>query len=322
MLGEPREADAEFRQARRLKPDDWVVRDQIALALSDWGEWAGAVEEQQESVRRFPHSAVVHKALAHALQSAGRLDEAIAEFRQAVRLQPRFPAAHLYLGRALIDAGDYRSALETLAHVDPGPPPADPILSPSMLAGRAEHQRALETRLPGVLEGSDRPADAEQCADFARIAFSQHLYEAAARLWTDAFDASPMLAADPIMGNHFQAARAAALAGSERDEPTDSSAASSRTRWRAQAMAWLEADLTASAVALESGTFAQRAAILKRIGRWHVDPALRALRDEGSLARLSDPERRSLREFWSRVDGVRAKANARAAERRTASRNP
>ena len=161
-LGERHEADAEFREARCLKPDDWVVRDQIALALSDWGEFAAAVDEQQESVRRFPKLAVVHKALAHAFQSAGRLDDAIAEFREAVRLQPRFSAGYLFLGRALIDAGDYQSVLAALARVDPGPPPADPILIPSTLASRAEHLRLLESRLAAVLQGNDAPRRRER----------------------------------------------------------------------------------------------------------------------------------------------------------------
>ena len=321
-LGERHEADAEFREARCLKPDDWVVRDQIALALSDWGEFAAAVDEQQESVRRFPKLAVVHKALAHAFQSAGRLDDAIAEFREAVRLQPRFSAGYLFLGRALIDAGESQSALAALARVDPGPPPADPILSPSTLASRAEHLRLLESRLGAVLQGNERPAGPEESADFARVAFSRHLYEASARLWTDAFDAAPMLAADPIMGNHFQAARAAALAASEGDHPANSSAGRSPARWRAQAIGWLEADLTECAAAIESATFAQRETALKRLGRWQVDPALAAIRDEPALARLASSESGSLRDFWSRIDVVRAKANASAAERRTTSKNP
>jgi serine/threonine-protein kinase len=321
-LGKPDEADAEFREARRLKPDDWAVRDQIAVALSEWGELAAAVDEQKESVRRFPKLAVVHKALAHALQTAGLLDDAIAEFREAVRLQPRYSAAHLYLGRALIDAGDYRSALEVLARVDPGPPFADPMLSSSTLASRAEYLQSLEVRLAGVLQGQDRPAGSEECADFARIAFSRRLYEGSARLWTDLFAAAPPFAADPTMGNHFPAARAAALAGCEDCKPVGSSSARSRAQWRAQAMIWLEADLAASAVELESGSFAQREAALKRLGRWHVDPALAVLRDEQSLAKLSDSERRSLRDFWSRADRVRARANAPAGDRPTVSRNP
>jgi serine/threonine-protein kinase len=297
-LGEPHEADAAFAEAKRLKSDEWVVRDQIALARSDWGDFAAAVEEQKESVRRFPNLAVVHKALAHALEAEGRTDEAIVEFREAVRLQPHFPSAYLFLGRALIEAGEYRAALETLGRVDPGPPPADPILSPATLADRAERLIALEPRLSSVLEGSDRPAGAEVTADFARIAFSRHDHAGAARLWTEAFAASPALAADPITGNRYQAARSAALAG----------AASGR--WREQAVAWLGADLAASSAALEMGTFRQRAAVLRRLSRWQGDPALAGIRDGQALAGLPEPERRSLQDLWRRVDELRARAAA------------
>ena len=214
-LGDPHAADAEFGEARRSKPENWVVRDQIALARSDRGDWTAAVEEQRESVRRFPGLAVAHKALAHALEGSGRLDEAIAEFREAVRLEPRFPSAHLYLGRALIEAGDYRAALEALARVDPGPPPADPKLSPSTLAARAEHLITLESPPGVVVKGSDRPADAEAIAEFARIAFSKRSFVTAVSLWSDAFAASPAMWADPTTGNRDQAARAAALAGAQ-----------------------------------------------------------------------------------------------------------
>jgi serine/threonine-protein kinase len=322
MLGEPHEAEAEFREARRLKPDDWVVRDQIGLARSDRGDWAAAVEEQRESARRFPGLAVAHKALAHALEGAGRLDEAIAEFREAVRLEPRFPSAYLYLGRALIEAGEYRAALEALARVDPGPPPADPKLGASTLISRAEHLLALEPRLPAVVEGCDHPADAEVGAEFARLAFARHSYAAAARLWADAFAAWPRLAGNPTTGNRFQAARAAALAGAEGGRPEDATDAPSRARWREQAAAWLEADLAASASALESGTFRQRAPVLRRLGRWQVDPALAGIRDAHALAGIPEPERRSLRDLWRRIDALRAKAAAPAPQGHDASRNP
>jgi serine/threonine-protein kinase len=310
MLGQPREADAEFFEARRLKPDDWAARDQIGLARSDRGDWASAIAEQTESVRRFPGSAVAHKALAHALEGAGRSDDAIAEFREAVRLEPHFSPAYLYLGRALIDAGDYRAAVEALARVDPGPPPADPKISAPALASRAEHLMALEARLPAVLGGDDRAADAETAAEFARIAFSRRSYAAAARLWADALAASPTLAADPTTGNRFQAARAAAMAGAEGRRLVDAPDARSRAQWREQAAAWLEADLAASATALESGTARQRAAVLKRLGRWQVDPALVGLRDGKAAAGIPDPERRSLRDLWRRIDAQRAKADS------------
>ena len=162
----------------------------------------------------------------------------------------------------------------------------------------------------------------EAIAEFARIAFSRHSYAAAARLWTDAFAASPTLAADPTTGNRFQAARAAALAGAESGRREDSPDARSRARWREQAVAWLEADLAASAAVLESGTSRQRAAVARRLGRWQVDPALAGLRDEPALAGIPEPERRSLRDFWRRIDAVRAKAVSAPAGSEPRAKNP
>jgi eukaryotic-like serine/threonine-protein kinase len=89
-----------------------------------------------------------------------------------------------------------------------------------------------------------------------------------------------------------------------------------------QAVAWLEADLAASASALESATSRQRAAVLRRLGRWQVDPALAGLRDVPAVAAIPEPERRSLRDLWCRIDALRSKAAATAPQGHGASRNP
>jgi serine/threonine-protein kinase len=306
MLGKTREAAAEFAEAKRLKPADWVVRDQVALAYSDRGDWPTAVEEQKELVRRFPRSAVVHKAFAHALEANGRLDDAIAEFREAVRLDPRFSAAYLYLGRALTDAGEYQAAIEALRRVGPGPPPADPKLDAATLMAQTERLIGLEARLPAVIDGSDHPADAETMAEFARLAFARHEYEVSARLWSEAFADSPTLAIDSVAGDHYQAARAAALActGTSRPEASPET----RTQWLEQAVAWLEADLSSSALVLESGTARQHAAIARRLGRWQVDPALAGLRETRLVSDLSESKRLALQDLWRRIDDARIRA--------------
>jgi tetratricopeptide (TPR) repeat protein len=312
-LGEPNKAAAEFSEAKRQKPEDWMVRDQIALAYSDCGEWNIAVQEQTETARMFPKSAVAHKALAHALQSAGRIGEAVAEFRESVRLAPRFSSAYLFLGRALIETGDYQEALDALARVDPGPPPADPVLTPADLASRARDLMTLGVRLPAIMEGVEFPADAEETVSFARIAFARHDYATAAHLWAESFSSSPLFAADLTTANRFQAARAAALFATQRRNEGSPSDPDSRVRWRKQALDWLSADLSASATALTAGTYQERAAVAKRLGRWLVDPALAGIRDEAALMDLPEPERRSLREFWHRVEVLRSKGTARVA---------
>src|SRR3954470_3523381 len=102
---------------------------------------------------------------------------------------------------------------------------------------------ALGARLPAVTEGCDRPADPEELAAFARLAFARGQPAASARLWAEAFAASPALAADMASSNRFQAARAAVLAGAEGGPERPLPDGRSPERWREQALAWLEADL-------------------------------------------------------------------------------
>jgi hypothetical protein len=160
--------------------------------------------------------------------------------------------------------------------------------------------------LPAVVNGRDHPSDAEEAAEFARLAFARHEYEAATRLWSEVFADSPTLATDPIVGDHYQAARAAALADAGRgrlEVPPEA-----RARWREQAVAWLEADLSSAVVVLESGTSRERAAVARRLGRWQVDPALDGLRDAQSMTDLDESERLSLQYLWRRIDDARKRA--------------
>lgn len=319
-LGESSEANTEFAEAKRLKPMEWLVRDQIALAFSGTGDWNAAIREQSEAVRLFPAMGVAHKALAHALQSAGRLDEAVAEFREAVRLDPRFSASHLFLGRALMEAGEPRAALDALDRIGPGPPP-DPFITPEMLRSRAERLIALEPRLSAVMDGRDAPANAEEAASFARLAFARNHTEAAIRLWTVAFAASPELAADLGAMNRFQAARAAARAGTSRVGEQAASRTETRSNWRRQAVDWLRADLVASKAIVDSGTAAQRAGVARRLSRWQVDPALASIRDEPALSTLPEAEQSALREFWASVQGLRSLNSVPATRRSEPDRN-
>ena len=116
--------------------------------------------------------------------------------------------------------------------------------------------------------------------------------------------------------NRFQAARAAARAGTEGVRELAGSGAESRAKWRRQAVEWLRADLAASTAILNSGTAPQRAGVARRLSRWQVDPALASIRDEPALSALPEAERRSLREFWDGVQAARS-ANPVPATRRS-----
>ncbi len=72
-------------------------------------------------------------------------------------------------------------------------------------------------------------------------------------MWTDAFQAEPKLAGDMQAGNRYNAACAAALAGSGQGKDNPPLDAPSKARWRRQAIDWLKADLAAWSKMLEKG---------------------------------------------------------------------
>jgi eukaryotic-like serine/threonine-protein kinase len=303
--GSNAEAQAQFREAEAIRPDDGWVRDQIAQVLAARGELEAAIEESREAVRREPDNSFAHDHLGQALLDAGRTAEAIDAFRAAIRLDRHPGPARDDLGRALLAAGELDEALRWLQRPRREGPSesgrrggkersADPA------AAIAEVQRlgALQARLPGVLRGVDQPADAAECAEFARLASLQHQHATAARLWRQAFATDPALADEFPAQRRFRAACAAAMAGGPDDRDRSTLDEASRRDWLRQAGEWLEAELRAYDRMRNAGTPQERAAIVRRLGRWQVVPALAALRDAADPAVRKDVRRNSHQELW------------------------
>jgi Tetratricopeptide repeat len=225
-------------------------------------------------------------------------------FREALRLDPRFPPAHVGLARALLARGEFAAAQQFIRRDEHGMPSLHHNLDPAAIAGKAERMIVLEARLPSLLRGEVRPADAREAAEFAELCFCKRQYAASARLWSEAFSARPALAEEPGSENRYQAACAAALAGCDRSKngPTDDPIA--RKRWRQQALKWMSAELAAVTHLLDNGSLRERAGIPKRLGRWQIDPALAEVRDHEEIAQLAEDERRVIKNLWSMVDSL------------------
>ena len=71
----------------------------------------------------------------------------------------------------------------------------------------------MQDRLPAVLKGKDKPADASEMFEFAELCGILGQPAAAARLYAEALDASPRLADDLHSDHRYRAACAAPLAG-------------------------------------------------------------------------------------------------------------
>src|SRR5262249_1576009 len=162
----------------------------------------------------------------------------------------------------------------------------------------------LDARLPTILRGTEKPANAAEQIEFARLCILKKLHAAAARFFADAFTAKPQLAEAPGTGTRYDAACSAALAGCGRGGDGAKQGDAERARWRAQAGQWLRADLDAWAKKLESGLAVDRARVYKTLAWWREDPDLAGLRDPGGLNKLAADERKQYRALWAEVAAV------------------
>src|SRR5262249_47033378 len=176
---------------------------------------ARAIACYQEALRLDPKFALAHNNLGVALLDKGELDGAIACCKKSIRLAPKYALAHTNLGHALRQQGQFAAALQALrrGHQLGSSQPGWRYPSAAWVR-HCERLVALDRRLPGVLAGRDRPADSEAVALAALCQHpSKRLYATAARLCADAFAARAALAVDLTTASRYNAACAAALAG-------------------------------------------------------------------------------------------------------------
>lgn len=257
-----------YRQALRIDPDCARGHYLLGIALLAKGRYDEADDDYPEGVRSL--AAFRGRALGEAMayykqayscdpawaparnplrippQDEDRLKEAIEHFRQAVRAEPHFALAHGALGRALLARREFTDAeAEIRRGLDLFPWGEEKLRA--NLEGqlrRCQRLRALEGRLPAVIQGKDRPAAAD-CRDLAQLCFVKKHYATAARLYAEALVAKPELAEDLRAGHRYNAARAAALAGGGQGDDAAGLSEPERARLRRQARDWLRLDLAA-----------------------------------------------------------------------------
>ncbi len=305
-------AIAEFRIAIRLKPNVPVYHCNLANACNGKQSYAAAVTEYTEALRLDPGDADAHHGLGNALGNQGKTDMAISEFREALRLKPDLGKAHFSLGVGLRQKAEFREALASLQRARQlGYKHSHPE-SAARLLHETEGMAMLERKLPAILSGQAKPADAAETLGFARLCYDKKLHTASARFWSEAFQAQPKLADDMQVQNRYNAACAAALAGcgqGKDDPPLDDTA---KSRWRNQAIELLKADLAAWSKILESGAPQARQAISQTLQHWKADTDLAGIREPAALAKLPADEQTVCRNLWSQVEALVTKARGSA----------
>src|SRR5262249_1544418 len=156
------------------KPDLAEAHSNLGAALRDSGDVRGAIAAHREAIRLKPDLALAHYNLGNALSGSGDVSGAVAAYREAIRLKPDYAEAHCNLGKALEGQGRYAESLAEprLGHELGSKRPNWRYPSAAWVA-EAERLAALAERLPAVLAGTARPADAAE-----RLTFAQMLYDA------------------------------------------------------------------------------------------------------------------------------------------------
>ena len=308
--GRPVEAEAEFREAIRIKPDYADAHTSLGFVLEARGRPAEAEAELREDARIRPGHAPAHHNLGIILGIRGKPAEAEAEYREALRIRPGHAEDHFNLGNILRDRGELGEAATSFRLARDHCPKDSPLL---IMIAQSERLIPLAKRLPAILRGEDRPADADEAIGLADICTKRSFHATASRLYEEAFAFQPALAEKPVAFHRYNAACAAALsaAGRGKDGPPPDDAA--RARLREQARAGLRADLAALSKLLNSGTPQAADTVAKTLAHWKADADLATLRDEAALAKLPEAEQTALRALWADAEALLAKAGAKAA---------
>ncbi len=305
------DAEAEYRAALKLDPDLVRAHSNLGEVLAAQGKPAAAEAEFRAALKLSPDHADYHYNLGNALRAQDKSQDAEVAYRAALRLKPDLAEAHCNLGFVLRKAGQYGEALEELrrGHEVGSRRPGWRYPSERWIRD-TERMVALDARLPAVLKGDDRPADAAEALTLAQLCQVRKFHAGAARLYAGAFQADPKLADDRRAQHPYNAACLAALAaaGQGKDDPPPDAA--ERARLRGQALAWLRGELAAWSRTLGDGKPASRTAALRTLTHWKSDPDLAGVRDEPGLANLPEDERQPWRALWADVDTLLKKVQA------------
>ncbi len=330
--------------AAALRPENAGVRLYLGLALGRKGRLDEAAAAFRQALAREPGYAAAHHCLGNVFLAEGRLDEAIASCRQALELQPNSTETHLLLGEALGSKGRLAEAAAAYRRViDLNSDDAEAHcnlgyalrrqgeLGRSLAAYQQGHalgskrpnwsypsalwvQRSqrlvdLEGRLPAILRGQTKPANAAEQCEFAQLCYAKQHYLAAARFWSDAFTADPELVAEVKSDRREDAIRAAARAAAGEGVDAGQLDSKERSRWRKLALQWLREDLAGYKRLLEGRRRQDYRLVRQRLWAWQYDYELTSLRDPAALAPLPEDERRERRQFWAEVESLFKRLN-------------
>jgi tetratricopeptide (TPR) repeat protein len=302
--GKVAEAIASFRKAIESDPGNAQPHHNLGFALYKQGKVVEAIASYRKAIESDPRFALAHSALGNALFDQGKMAEAIPCYRKAIQFNPRDAEAHCKLGLALGQQGKFAESIASLqrGHELGSAQSEWPNPSGHWLA-RARRLKALDERLSAFLRGKEQLNSAAERMALAWLCHQpyQQRYATAAKLYAQAFSEEPKAAEDLQRGHRYDAACAAALAGTGQGADAATLDNSARTEWRRRALAWLKADLARHTTQLGSGGPEAAEQSRQALLHWQKDADLAGLRDKEALERLPAEERDACRKLWATV---------------------
>jgi serine/threonine-protein kinase len=274
----------------------------------------------------FPHKAWIEFVEGLAAYRQGRPQQAVPLLEESAALLPNRAGPRLALAMAQFRSGCPAEAKKTLAAA---------VRASNWMESQADHPSAwvshvlrreaeaqILPELPAFLLGEYEPKDNDERLALVGICQFQGRYDTAARLYAAAFAADPYLAdnlntecryrsteEEPFYERveslnteaYYLAARCAALAGCGLGRNRAGLSRAERMRWRAQARAWLQADLGLWAKTLVSGCAMDLALARRMLTHWQAEPDLAGIRDLKALDEASAEERNECFRLWDEV---------------------
>jgi len=303
-------AAAAYRKALALKPDLPEASYGLSGALMDRQKYAAAEAVSRKAIELKPDFAELYYSLGNALMNQERLVEAAAAYRKALGLKPDLAPAYNNLGLVLMQQSEFDKAALALKKAVALFPASDPHHEMARrLQQSCPRYAILDARLPRILRGTQKPANAAEQFDLAQLCVFKKHYAAAARFSRDAFTAEPKLAEAVPEAARYNAACAAALAGGGQGKDAGGLDDKERARWRRQALDWLRQDLTWWGKAIDKDNARTNAQARLMMQHWLTDADFAGVRGRDALARLPEEERRPWERLWSDVDALRRRVS-------------
>jgi tetratricopeptide (TPR) repeat protein len=312
--GELDDAMHTFQAALDIDPQFPATHINLGAALRLKGDLDGALRSFQMAAELNPRDGLPHEHQAFVLGLKGDLAGAIREYRTALELNPHSAPAYAGLAKDLVDKGQLAEATAVLKDA----------LAPGRIPDTNKQKRLLQVqlneyvawvkladRLEHVLLGEDRILGPEDQIALGRIClFFKHLYVNAGVFYAEAFGARPELANDVRNNNRFDAACAAALAGTGQGDDVAALQERDKQVWRERARHWLEEDLAQWNKLAASDNPDDRAMTRAAMFRWKQERYLVGIRNKDALQKLPEGERDVLQKLWDDVDVVLKRAGA------------